>query len=118
MSEATTPVRETASPIHEAAVPVRAGAAGIVAFSVATTTTLGLVAGALHAAAGLPFLITFIYLRWSAVGLLLVTPTLRRLAPRWWTRLPAPACTGVTPVVLGIESVLVDIVVANVLHGS
>jgi hypothetical protein len=77
----------------------------------AITTCSGLVALAVHASSGSDFLVTFVVLRWVAVAVLLVTPLIRYVRPD--VVLSGPLRTPLTALFLTTESILVDIVSAQ-----
>lgn len=89
----------------------RARARDIVLFSLAATTTSGIIALALYLATGLGFIVPFIVLRWCVIALLVAAPIVSRVFPA--LRIPAVLRTPITVLVLTCESIVVDIVGAQ-----
>jgi len=84
----------------------------IIGFSLGVTLAALGIASVLNALAGTPLLLVFVYLRWTAVTVLLATPILSKTVPA--VPLPKVMQTPLTALVLVTESVLVDILSAHI----
>lgn len=87
----------------------------VLVFSLSVTACAGLVALLLDVVGGLDGLLAFVYLRWGVVFTLIATPIVHRTARG---RLPLPYVlqTPFTALLLTCESIVVDIVIAQLRH--
>jgi hypothetical protein len=104
-------VSDRAARRERPAPPPRPRLAHVVAFSIAATTIAAIVTITLHVVASTPFLVPFIVLRWCVVFALCGTVAVTWLAPR--LPLPGVLRTPLTPLLLTCESILIDIVGAQ-----
>jgi len=84
--------------------------------SLAVTAGSGVIATTLWALSPLPFVLTFVYLRWAVVFTLLVTPLAHQALkrrPAFTFQLPYVMQTPLTALLLTFESIIVDIVGAH-----
>lgn len=93
------------------AVKQKARIRDIVLFSLAVTTTCGLIALALYSMTSARFILSFILLRWSVIAVLILAPIIGKLFPS--LGMPAVLRTPLTVLVLTCESILVDIIGAQ-----
>lgn len=86
----------------------------VVAFSLTVTAAAGVFATALHYLLDISFGLSFVYLRWGVVFTLVATPLLSRtVLERRGRTLPYVMRTPLTAVMLACESIVVDIIVAE-----
>lgn len=86
----------------------------VVIFSLCVTAVTGVAAAALWLVTGADFVLAFVLLRWTVVFILLVTPLVHQVLKRWTTvRLPYVFQTPLTALLLTFESIIVDIIGAQ-----
>ncbi|MBC7643880.1 MAG: hypothetical protein H7123_02060 [Thermoleophilia bacterium] len=93
----------------------RHAAAAVLICSLAVTTGSGIIAATLWQLSPLPFMLTFVYLRWAVVFALLITPLAHQALKRRGTtfQLPYVMQTPLTALLLTFESIIVDIIGAH-----
>lgn len=86
----------------------------LIATSLAVTAACAVVAAGASAVTETRFLLAFVLLRWSVVFVLLATPLLHQVLRRWTSvQLPYVMRTPLTALLLTCESIVVDIISAQ-----